>query len=47
MRSSNTISSSPFVTEDNVIAVIDDDDDDKNGSQDNINYMSIEYLEKV
>ena len=46
MRSSNTISSSPFDTEDNVITVIDDDDD-KNGSQDNINYMSIEYLEKV
>ena len=45
MCSSNTISSSPFDTEDNVITVIDDDD--KNGSQDNINYMSIEYLEKV
>ena len=46
MCSSNTISNNPFVTEDNVITVIDDDDD-KNGSQNNINYMSIEYLEKV
>ena len=46
MRSSNTISSSPFDTEDNVIIVIDDDDD-KNGIQDNINYINIEYLEKV
>ena len=46
MRSNNTISSSPFDIEDNVITVIDDDDD-KNGIQDNINYMNIEYLEKV
>ena len=33
MRSSNTISSSSFDTE--------DDDDNKNGSKDNINHMSI------
>ena len=46
MCSSNTISNNPFVTEDNVITVIDDDDD-RNGIQDNINYMNIEYLEKV
>ena len=42
----NIVKYYPFDTGDNVIAVIDDDDD-KNGSQDNINYMSIEYLEKV
>ena len=30
IHSSNTISSSPFDTEDNIITIIDDDDD-KNG----------------
>ena len=39
-RSSNTISSSSFDTEDNIITIIDDDYD-KNGGKDNINYMSI------